>query len=138
MNTHTHRHFFSASENVFLAAAMRERYTVAGSWPEDAVAVTDEVYTVFGGQPPAGQIRGIAADGSPCWVNAPVAQLSLVDQARSALARAQQTVWAEFGALGDAVPAVWIAYQRALRAIVDGTDTASTDLPTAPGTEGAR
>ncbi|WP_264801928.1 hypothetical protein [Acetobacter nitrogenifigens] len=49
-----------------------------------------------------------------------------------ALTAAQNTVWAEYGSLGDAVPGAWISYQKALKAIVDGSDTASTTLPASP------
>ncbi|MBO1359525.1 hypothetical protein J2D73_06900 [Acetobacter sacchari] len=56
----------------------------------------------------------------------------LAVRAGFALTAAQYVVWAEYGSLGDAAPGAWISYQKALKAIVDGTDTTSTILPTAP------
>ncbi|WP_086644314.1 hypothetical protein [Acetobacter sp. DsW_063] len=56
----------------------------------------------------------------------------LAIRAGFALTAAQNVVWAEYGSLGDAVPGEWISYQKAVKAIVDGTDTTSTILPAAP------
>ncbi|MBO1361541.1 hypothetical protein J2D73_17280 [Acetobacter sacchari] len=56
----------------------------------------------------------------------------LAVRAGFALTAAQNVVWAEYGSLGDAVPGAWISYQKALKAIVDGSDTASTTLPASP------
>ncbi|GCE89359.1 hypothetical protein MSKU15_0960 [Komagataeibacter diospyri] len=52
--------------------------------------------------------------------------------ARRALADARRHVWNEYGALGETVPAEWIAYQKALLAIRDGADATSAVLPPPP------
>lgn len=50
----------------------------------------------------------------------------------SALAIARQTVWDEYGSINDPTPDAWVTYLKALMAIVNGTDTTITTLPTAP------
>ncbi|WP_216657704.1 tail fiber assembly protein [Gluconacetobacter entanii] len=126
-------YYFSASNNAFYPVVLQAQYEAAGTWPTDAVAVADAVFETYGcSTPPAGQVRGAASDGTPTWVTETPRVIPLTTQAASALAQAQQTVWAEYGSLGQAVPAAWVTYQTALRAIVNGTDTTSTTLPAAP------
>ena len=126
-------YYFSASNDAFYPVVLQAQYEAAGTWPTDAVAVADAVFATYGsGAPPAGQVRGAASDGTPTWVTETPRVIPLTTQAASALAQAQQTVWAEYGSLGQAVPAAWVTYQTALRAIVNGTDTTSTTLPAAP------
>ena len=57
---------------------------------------------------------------------------TLRQQATAALSDAQAATWNNYGSLGQSVPASWISYQQALRAIVSGSDTTSTVLPLAP------
>ncbi|WP_413615747.1 DUF4376 domain-containing protein [Halomonas cupida] len=60
---------FSASTNTFYPDELQAAYQAAGSWPEDAVTVTDEEWQVYGvGQPPAGHRRGADENGHPVWV----------------------------------------------------------------------
>lgn len=61
--------FFSPATAAFYADEFREDYDAAGTWPADAVEVSDEVWQQFIGTPPAGKIRGAVA-GAPAWVNA--------------------------------------------------------------------
>ena len=105
----------------------------AGTWPSDAVAVTDAVFAEYGaGTPPTGKIRGVASDGTPTWVDYVAPVLPLATQAAMALSQAQQTVMAEYILMGTAVPTEWSTYQAALKAIIAGTDTTSTALPAQP------
>ncbi|MFT8644546.1 tail fiber assembly protein [Gluconacetobacter sp.] len=132
--TDSANYYFSPGKNAFYPSALQPRYEAAGTWPADLVAVTDDAFAEFGlATPPAGQIRGVTAAGAPCWVAAPVVAIPLVRLAQQALASARATLWADYGSLGAAVPAEWVTYQRALLAIVSGTDTTSTALPSAPG-----
>ncbi|GEN25401.1 hypothetical protein HCU01_33500 [Halomonas cupida] len=60
---------YSSSTNTFYPDELQEAYRVAGSWPEDAVAVTDEEWQVYSiGQPPAGHRRSGDENGHPVWV----------------------------------------------------------------------
>ncbi|MBY4641646.1 hypothetical protein K6L44_16990, partial [Gluconacetobacter entanii] len=105
----TTNYYFSASTNAFYLASLRAQYATAGTWPADAVAVTDDTFATYGiATPPAGQARGVASDGTPTWIAAPTPAVPLKTQASNALAQAQQTVWAEYGSLGQAVPAAWV------------------------------
>ncbi|MUG04156.1 hypothetical protein GM556_01165 [Bombella sp. ESL0378] len=53
-------------------------------------------------------------------------------QATSALQAARQIVYNNYGIIGEPTPDNWVAYIKALMAIVNGTDTTSKTLPTAP------
>lgn len=65
--------FFSPTTLAFYADDFRADYDAAGTWPADAVAVTDAVWQQFIGTPPAGKVRG-TVNGAPGWVDAdPVA-----------------------------------------------------------------
>lgn len=57
---------------------------------------------------------------------------TLGQQANIALASARTTVYNNYGILNEATPDEWVTYIKALMAIVNGTDTTSTILPTQP------
>lgn len=77
---------FSASRNAFYRHDLKERYKATGSWPADAVEVTDDVYQEFKSADAAtGKQRDADANGRPCWVDIPPA--SLADLATAALRR---------------------------------------------------
>ena len=56
---------------------------------------------------------------------------TLVQQAAIAISKTDTTIVRCYSA-GIAVPTAWQTYRNALRAIVNGADTTSTTLPTAP------
>ena len=68
-------------------------------------------------------------DGS--WPPKPVVVNPLVVSASQALVRSDTSVLRILAA-GIAVPADFVTYRAALRAIVNGTDKTSTELPAAP------
>lgn len=72
MNTDTENTatiYFSAQDNGFLFLAEREAYDAAGTWPRDAVQVTEEEWQAYGQQPPPqGMRRGSDDQGRPTWV----------------------------------------------------------------------
>ena len=74
-----------------------------------------------------GVLNGKIIDYTPPPVSVP-----LKTQAKSALAIARQTVWDEYGSINEKTPDNWVTYLKALMAIANGTDTTSTELPTAP------
>lgn len=58
--------------------------------------------------------------------------ISLTDQASSALSTARSYITNFYIMLGEAPSSDMISYQKALMAIINGTDTTSTTLPTKP------
>jgi hypothetical protein len=65
------KYCYSASMNAFYPFAMRLDYETAGSWPDDALVVSDEVAFDFMAEPPEKQIRVAGEDGLPQWKNKP-------------------------------------------------------------------
>ncbi|EFN9929941.1 tail fiber assembly protein [Enterobacter roggenkampii] len=61
---------FSASENMFYSKLDEPSCERAGTWPEDAVDVDDDVFLMFSGTPPIGKRRGVV-NGMPAWVDVP-------------------------------------------------------------------
>lgn len=63
---------YSPSENTFYPSSLKSAYVAAGSWPEDALPVSREEYSKYGGQaPPEGMKRGADENGRPIWVPIP-------------------------------------------------------------------
>ncbi|MCX5615363.1 tail fiber assembly protein [Bombella saccharophila] len=72
-------------------------------------------------------------DKTNTWVfNQSLRDKQLKAQATSALQAARQIVYNNYGIIGEPTPDNWVAYIKALMAIVNGTDTTSKTLPTAP------
>ena len=77
--------------------------------------------------------------GTPCYIDSGkwvtyTAVVTLVQKAQSALATARTYVSNNYTMLNEATPTAWVTYLKALMAIVNGTDTTSTALPTKPTT----
>jgi len=62
---------YSPSKNAFYAPEFRADYDAAGTWPDDAVEVSEELYAQTL-NPPAGKIRVAGADGLPALIDLPV------------------------------------------------------------------
>ncbi|QCZ26140.1 tail fiber assembly protein [Leclercia adecarboxylata] len=63
-------HFYSAKNNAFYDEELKNSYVAAGSWPDDAVEVSNEVFVEFISMPPAGKVRA-PVDGLPAWADIP-------------------------------------------------------------------
>lgn len=64
--------FFSATTCWFYQMDMKQDYIAAGSWPDDAVEMTDkEKETYWTKQPPSGKQLGGDKKGRPVWVDIP-------------------------------------------------------------------
>lgn len=64
--------FFSRSSNAFFASALARAHKRAGTWPSDAVEVSEEEWQEYGlGQPPEGKLLGSDENGRPTWVQIP-------------------------------------------------------------------
>ncbi|MDF3162844.1 phage tail protein [Pseudomonas proteolytica] len=76
--------YFSATDNGFLFIAEREAYDAAGTWPSDAVAVSEEEWQTYGQQsPPQGMRRGSDDQGRPMWIKPEVTPEDAVAQERA-------------------------------------------------------
>ncbi|MBS9443322.1 tail fiber assembly protein [Photorhabdus heterorhabditis] len=62
---------FSASNKAFYPLSLQQDYIETGSWPNDPVPVTDDIFNEFSGIPPTGKIRSSGEDGLPCWEDIP-------------------------------------------------------------------
>lgn len=61
--------FFSPSCLEFCDPTLRAEYEAAGNWPEDARAVSADVFEKYGrGSPPLWHRLGADEHGQPCWV----------------------------------------------------------------------
>lgn len=64
--------YFSATTCWFYPLDMKQDYIAAGSWPDDAVEMTDkEKETYWTTQPPSGKQLGGDKKGRPVWVDIP-------------------------------------------------------------------
>lgn len=64
--------YYSPTKNAFYCELHQEQYALAGTWPDDAVAVDESVYTEFAATTaPTGQMRVAGADGMPEWGDIP-------------------------------------------------------------------
>lgn len=75
--------FFSATTRGFYPLHMRLDYIAAGTWPCDAVEMTDyEIETYWAKQAPSGKLLGGDDDGRPVWIDSPpLTSAELVEQA---------------------------------------------------------
>lgn len=58
---------YSALTNSFYPISLMHLYENAGTWPEDAIAISDDDFECFTGTPPLGMQRGVGEDGLPVW-----------------------------------------------------------------------
>ncbi|EFE3693742.1 tail fiber assembly protein [Escherichia coli] len=58
-------------QGVFYPNALKEAYISAGTWPENAVDVSDEKMSVYSQYPPEGKMLGTDNKGYPTWVDTP-------------------------------------------------------------------
>ncbi|EPL1955198.1 tail fiber assembly protein [Citrobacter freundii] len=64
--------YYSPTNNSFYCELHHAQYDLAGTWPDDAVAVDESVYTEFAATTtPAGKMRVAGADGMPEWGDIP-------------------------------------------------------------------
>ncbi|MGM8905726.1 hypothetical protein [Enterobacter roggenkampii] len=61
---------YSASENMFYDKNDKEKCIKAGTWPGDAIDISNEAFTEYTGEAPEGKTRG-ALNGLPAWVDIP-------------------------------------------------------------------
>lgn len=64
------KYYYSASSNSFFALSLKQSYEDSGTWPEDGVPVSDDIFSEFTSEPPEGMIRS-SKDGYPAWIAKP-------------------------------------------------------------------
>lgn len=63
---------YSATNNAFYPPELKRAYEAAGTWPDDAIEVSDEEWQTYGkGEQPAGKQRGTDETGRLSWVTIP-------------------------------------------------------------------
>lgn len=72
---------YSPSKNAFYPDELKQVYIDAGTFPDDTVEVSDDVWLEFAGNhPPEGRQRAAGHDNLPCWVDIPLPD---IEDARS-------------------------------------------------------
>ena len=68
----TYNYYWSKTTCAFYPMELKAAYDAAGTWPSDAVGVSDAVFDEYAlSQPPDGKWRGAGSDGMPAWVDLP-------------------------------------------------------------------
>lgn len=135
---------FSPSENVILPLDLKELYLKAGTWPVDAIDITDAQATEFMGDPPEGKKREAGSNGAPEWVDIPPPthdeEVEAAEQHRQQLLREIDEVTADWRVelmLGDISDedkdklSEWMEYKKMVKAVDSSTAPAVT-WPTEP------
>ena len=120
-------YFYSASRNAFFPDVLREDFEDAGTWPVDAVEISDDVYTEFGRlSAPEGKIMGPGDDGLPEWLDVQIDYQAKAESARQRLISEANTITADWlvdlqlGVIDDDDKASlikWRTYSKALNAM---------------------
>ncbi|EAW1317818.1 DUF4376 domain-containing protein [Salmonella enterica subsp. diarizonae] len=72
---------YSPTQNTFYPDELKQVYIDAGTFPDDTVEVSDDVWLEFAGNhPPEGKQRATGSDNLPCWVDIPLPD---IEDARS-------------------------------------------------------
>lgn len=77
---------FSKTTLMFYPVELIDVYKTAGTWPDDGIEVSEDVYNEFNGNPPANKMRVAGADGLPAWADIPAPDYSIDDLKKSATA----------------------------------------------------
>ncbi|MBK5073213.1 tail fiber assembly protein [Budviciaceae bacterium CWB-B4] len=63
--------YYSKTTNAFYLADSKANYIAAGTWPDDAVDVSIDVFNEFSANPPESKMREPGRDGMPSWGDIP-------------------------------------------------------------------
>ncbi|MDC9588194.1 tail fiber assembly protein [Xenorhabdus sp. XENO-10] len=65
-------YLYSAKKNSFYPIILKQNYIDSGTWPDDGINVSNDVYSEFVGNiPPEGKVRIAGDDGLPVWEDIP-------------------------------------------------------------------
>jgi hypothetical protein len=123
-------YYYSSITNSFYPAALFSDYVSAGSWPADAISVTDALFMEYSEPSSVGKIRSSDENGKPCWIERPaLTQAEEVTEANvkraNLLSTAQDIIvnWQSELSLGiisdddKATLITWLKYIKLLQAI---------------------
>ncbi len=65
------KYYYSADNNEFIPVELEPLYREAGTFPDDAVIVADDISAEFIQIAPPGKVRAAGDDGMPEWVDLP-------------------------------------------------------------------
>ncbi|MEB6409609.1 tail fiber assembly protein [Enterobacter vonholyi] len=65
------KNYYSAKKNAFYYLGWKHEYDAAGTWPDDAIEVADDIHEKYSADPPKGKILIAGADGMPAWGEKP-------------------------------------------------------------------
>ncbi|EGX5147801.1 phage tail protein, partial [Salmonella enterica] len=72
---------YSPTQNTFYPDELKQVYIDAGTFPDDTVEVSDDIWLEFAGNhPPEGKERAAGHDNLPCWEDIPLPD---IEDARS-------------------------------------------------------
>lgn len=136
-------YFFSATTLLFYPENMIAEYKASGSWPTDAIEVSEDIYKEFL-NPPTGKTRSARSDGTPCWIDIPPPTyeelVSLAEQKKSRLFSEANIVIAplqdakDLGMATDNELGLLLAWKE-YRVLLNRIDTSTVPViewPTAP------
>lgn len=137
-------YFYSAKNNAFYPDVLRDEYEQAGSWPNDLVEITDDLYdALFAGQS-AGKVITPGDDGRPVLTDPPPpTDEELIAQANSRIKSLMAYATSAIGPLQDAedlgiqtedeaeLLKAWKKYRVQLNR-VDASRPGAIDWPEAP------
>ncbi|EPH0495428.1 TPA: tail fiber assembly protein [Enterobacter asburiae] len=147
LGVNVNTYFYSAKHNSFFPLELKDDYINGIGWPEDAVEVTEQVYSKFTGEPPKGQKRVAGKNGLPEWEDIPpptheeivahaeVERQSRTDAANDYINSNQWPGKAALGRLNDTDKAkynAWLDYLDSIGA-VDVSAAPDLNWPTPPG-----
>ncbi|QJT79571.1 tail fiber assembly protein [Kosakonia sp. MUSA4] len=122
--------YFSPSKLGFYDASLKSAYVAAGSWPDDLVEITDEIWGDFLSTPPDGKRLGSNSSGVPVWVETPAPttgellveakakQANLISSAKNTISIWQTEL--QLGIISDDNKAsliAWISYINILQSL---------------------
>jgi len=133
--------YFSKTTLGFYPSEMKPDYEKAGSWPTDAVEMTEEeVATYWGKQAPAGEQLGSDAEGRPRWVAVPEPspEEKIAANKQRAMSLLSESDWVEVPSVSDTSTEPYLvnkaefdAYRVALR-VIAVHPTPDAEFPTKP------
>lgn len=132
-------------QGVFYPEALKDAYVSAGTWPEHAADVNDELMAVYSQYPPQGKMLGSDKDGNPTWLDIPPPSheefIRIAENEQKKLLAHADAVMLDWrtelmlGEISDANRAklsAWLAYKNDVKAVNVTTDPGNVNWPVPP------